>query len=187
MKINVIGCSGSGKSTFSHALASLFSVPYIELDALFWQQNWQPSSDEQLNDKLSAALKVASTGWVLDGNYTRTQPIKWQDADFVIWLDYSFIRTLYQNVRRTVSRIFNQKELWPNTGNYETWRKAFFSKDSIILWMLQTYHQGKDRRISSMADEQYKHIHFIRITTPKEADFFLELMRKKLQHADCNS
>ena len=76
MKINVIGCSGSGKSTFARQLASLYAVPYIEMDALHWQKNWQPATDEQLYKKLSQALQNAPNGWVLDGNYTRTQPIK---------------------------------------------------------------------------------------------------------------
>ena len=180
MKINIIGCSGSGKSTLGRALASLYSVPYIEMDALYWQKNWQPSTDEQLTEKLIHVLDSAADGWVLDGNYTRTQPIKWQDIDMVVWLDYSFSRTLYQSISRTFSRLINQKELWPNTGNVESWKKAFFSRDSIILWVLKTYHSGKARRIISMVDEQYQHIRFIRLTSPKETATFLQWMRKNI-------
>lgn len=36
MKINVVGTSGSGKSTFSRRLAAQLAIPYIEMDALFW-------------------------------------------------------------------------------------------------------------------------------------------------------
>lgn len=125
MKINVIGCSGSGKSTFARQLASLYAVPYIEMDALHWQKNWQPATDEQLYKKLSQALQNAPNGWVLDGNYTRTQPIKWKEVELVIWLDYSFLRTLYQSVRRVFSRIRSKQELWPDTGNYESWKNVF--------------------------------------------------------------
>lgn len=181
MKINVIGCSGSGKSTLSYALASLYSIPYIEMDALYWQRNWQPSTDEQLTEKLTHALDNATNGWVLDGNYTRTQPLKWKNVDMVIWLDYSFSRTLYQSISRTLSRLLSRKELWPNTGNVELWKKAFFSRDSIILWVLKTYHKGKTRRIASMVDQQYQHIRFGRLATPKETDTFLRLMQEKYQ------
>ncbi|AFH95937.1 adenylate kinase [Providencia stuartii] len=183
MKINVIGCSGSGKSTFARQLASLYAVPYIEMDALHWQKNWQPATDEQLYKKLSQALQNAPNGWVLDGNYTRTQPIKWKEVELVIWLDYSFLRTLYQSVRRVFSRIRSKQELWPDTGNYESWKNVFFSRDSILIWMITTYHKSKWPRIASMADKQYQHIRFIRLTSPKETQLFLTHLQKNVaQH-----
>ena len=46
-KINVVGTSGSGKSTFSRTLATKLVHPYIEMDAIFWKANWQESSDEE--------------------------------------------------------------------------------------------------------------------------------------------
>lgn len=45
-RINVIGTSGSGKSTFSRMLATTLGYPYIEMDAMFWQPNWQESSND---------------------------------------------------------------------------------------------------------------------------------------------
>ena len=48
MRINVIGTSGSGKSSFSKRLAEKLDVPYIELDALHWKPNWTESTDEEL-------------------------------------------------------------------------------------------------------------------------------------------
>ena len=74
MRINVLGTSGSGKSTFSKKLADKLNVPYVQLDELFWKPNWTESSDEELFPKLEKA--VSSDEWVLDGNYTRTIPIK---------------------------------------------------------------------------------------------------------------
>ncbi|MDW1988695.1 AAA family ATPase, partial [Vibrio sp. 811] len=35
-RINVIGSSGSGKSTFAKALAQKLDVTHIEMDKLFW-------------------------------------------------------------------------------------------------------------------------------------------------------
>ena len=183
MKINVTGTSGSGKSTFSKELSALLDVPYIELDLLFWKKNWQTSSDEELNQKLSNALSHAVNGWVLDGNYSRTQPIKWQHVDIVIFLDYSFIRTFYQSVKRTVSRILSQRELWPNTNNKDTWKKAFFSRDSIIFWMLKTYRKNRKQYIYNSTNKQYKHIQFVRLTSKKEAQLFLQLMQQHLNHS----
>ncbi|WP_369311178.1 adenylate kinase [Providencia rettgeri] len=181
MKINIIGTSGSGKSTLCQQLASLLDVPAIELDSLYWLADWQGSSDDALNRKLSAALEQATSGWVLDGNYTRTQPIKWKDVDMVIWLDYSLPRTLYQSIRRTVSRIRSGEELWKNTGNKECWKNAFFSRDSIILWLLKTYYPNKARNLKHMANINLRHIQFVRLTSPKETTLFLQQMKAQIQ------
>lgn len=40
-RINVVGTSGSGKSTFGRQLSQQICAPYIEMDALFWQPNWK--------------------------------------------------------------------------------------------------------------------------------------------------
>jgi energy-coupling factor transporter ATP-binding protein EcfA2 len=74
VKINVIGTSGSGKSTFAKALAQQLAIPYIEMDTLFWKPHWTGSSDAELFEKLEQAISQPS--WVLDGNYKRSQPIK---------------------------------------------------------------------------------------------------------------
>jgi hypothetical protein len=52
-------------------------------------------------------------------------------VDLVVWVDYSFWRTL---ARRSVARLraSRRQELWPGTGNCETFRRSFFSRDSII-------------------------------------------------------
>jgi adenylate kinase family enzyme len=97
MKINVIGTSGSGKSTLSRRLAAQLNVPYIEMDRLYWLPEWQGRSDEDFYALLEETLN-ATPGWVLDGNYNRSRPIKWRDVDLVIWLDYGFWRTLRQAV-----------------------------------------------------------------------------------------
>lgn len=45
-KINVVGTSGSGKSTFARMLANQLNAPYIEMDALHWLPEWR-SKDMQ--------------------------------------------------------------------------------------------------------------------------------------------
>ena len=131
-RVNVVGASGSGKSTFSKQLASQLEQPLIEMDALFWNSNWTESPDELFFARLRSAL--AHPRWVLDGNYDRTLPIKWQDVTAVIWLDYSLRRTLLQGLERALVRAWTRVELWPGTGNRESFRATFFSKKSVLLW-----------------------------------------------------
>ena len=170
MRINVIGTSGSGKTTFGRELASALQIPFIELDAIFWGPDWSEPDDSELFPKLSAAL--AGDHWVLDGNYTRTLDIKWERVETVIWLDFSFPRTVTQAVKRAVTRIISQEEIWPDTGNRESLKKLF-SRDSIVLWTIQAYSRNKKKYPRYIASEQYRSIIFHRIRSPKQAREFI--------------
>ena len=170
-RINVVGTSGSGKSTFSRQLSALLKYPYLEMDSMFWKPNWTESSDKEFFEVLETAL--CAEKWVLDGNYTRTAPIKLAKLDTVIWIDYSFPRTIYQAFKRAFIRSLTKQELWKNTGNVESFKKSFFSKDSVLLWTLKTFKVNRARYSNMFNDPQYKHINFIRITSPKMAKAFL--------------
>lgn len=175
MRINVIGTSGSGKTTFGRQLAEVLDLPFLEMDALFWGPDWSFPDDPEMFSRLEAALQ--GEDWVLDGNYTRTRKIKWARVDAVVWLDYSFPRTLSQAVSRALSRTFSGEELWPGTGNRETFRKLF-SRDSIVLWTIRTYGRNRRRITRWMAAEEYQRITFHRLRSPRAAEAFLERLRE---------
>ena len=63
-RINVIGTSGSGKTTFARELARLLGLPCYEMDALFWKAGWRESSDDELFRKVEDATSGAR--WVLE-------------------------------------------------------------------------------------------------------------------------
>lgn len=170
-KINVVGTSGSGKSTFSRLLARKLQYPHLEMDAMFWKPNWTESPDEEFFAELQSQLSVPE--WVLDGNYNRTRAIKWAEIDTVIWIDYSLPRTLFQAVKRAFVRSATKQEIWPDTGNIETFGKSFFSKDSILLWTLKTYNSNQERYQEMFKDPNFSHVDFIRITSPKMAKRFI--------------
>lgn len=167
-RINVVGTSGSGKSTFSKKLADALNVQYIEMDQIYWKKNWSEPEDETFFKELHKALEQDS--WVLDGNYTRTNTIKWDRCDTVIWLDYSFLRTFSQIIFRSISRALTQKELWLGTGNRESFRRSFFSKESVILWMITNYKKNRVKYKKIMQSNDYPHITFLHIKSPLEAN-----------------
>ena len=91
--------------------------------------------------KLEKALEPAT--WVLDGNYDRTKAIKWPRATMVIWLDLPYWQVLWQVFTRTMKRSLTQETLW--SGNQESLRKAFLSRDSILLWSISNLGNIRQR------------------------------------------
>ena len=168
-RINIVGSSGSGKSTAGKLIARKLGYPYVELDEIQWKPDWTESTEEELFTNLERSL--AGESWVLDGNYSKTVPIKWKRVQLVLWLDLPYWLILYQVISRTIRRSLTREELW--AGNRETLRKAFFDRDSIIWWSLT--HLGKNRRqyLAAMSDPRYSHISFVRIRTRKELALFL--------------
>lgn len=67
-RILVWGCSGSGKSTFARGLCWATGLPYISLDAHFWQPGWVESDRAEFRARMAPIL--AGEAWILDGNYT---------------------------------------------------------------------------------------------------------------------
>lgn len=178
-RINVIGVSGSGKSTFSTRLAALTGIPRVEMDRLYWKPAWTDPTDDEFFAKLAGALE--GDEWILDGNYSRTTPVKWRRAQLVIWLDYPFATTLWQSVTRSIARAIDGRELWPGTGNRESFRQTFFSRKSIVLWMITSWKRTRVKYSGAMADPGWSHIEFVRLTTRREADAYCERLAERLR------
>lgn len=171
----VIGTSCSGKTTFAKQLANILGVPHIELDAINWLPNWTERSNEEF--RLLVEKAVSADEWIVDGNYSRTRDIVWSRATALVWLDYSFPVVVTRAFSRTMRRVFDREVLY--SGNRETFRKAFLSKDSILLWMLKTYRRRR-REYSHLLKELHKRDREIRVfRTPEEAEQFLSQLNEK--------
>jgi len=175
-RINVVGTSGSGKTTFARELAELLNLPCCEMDQLFWKTDWRESSYEELFRKVREV--TSQRRWVLDGNYTRTTPIKWEQVQLVIWLDLSFVRTVFRVSKRTIHRAFTQQELWPGTGNRESLAKAFLSRESVIWWAITTHRKNRQKYRAMMNSPEYSSIQFLRLRSPKNIAYLLEGLRQ---------
>ena len=85
-KIIVIGCPGSGKSTFSKALHKATGIPLVHLDMLYWNTDKTTVEKAVFLERLSNALQ--EDRWIIDGNYASTMELRLQACDTVIFLDY---------------------------------------------------------------------------------------------------
>lgn len=99
-RILVIGCPGSGKTTFSLKLSKQLNIPCIHLDKLFWKNDWVECSKEEFDNLLDMELQKES--WIMDGNYSRTLSRRLQFADTVIYLDYPRLLCIYRVLKRVI-------------------------------------------------------------------------------------
>ena len=84
-RVIVTGLAGSGKSTFSRALAARTGLPVIHLDLYFWKPGWVAPSDREWRAKQNGVL--AGDAWIADGNYHETLDLRLARADTVVFLD----------------------------------------------------------------------------------------------------
>ena len=178
-RVSVVGSTGTGKTTFARDLAAILNVPHTELDAVVWQPNWKLLPPEEFQARVLPRL--AEPGWVIDGNYggAGVRPLIWDRADTIIWLDFSLTVIYRRLLSRTLARLRDGKELWPGTGNRETLRGVFLSRDSLLWWALKTYWRRKRNYAALLALPQYVHIQKLRFTRPSEADRWLGMERER--------
>ena len=85
-KIIVIGCPGSGKSTFARALHDKTGIPLYHLDMMYWNADKTTVEKSVFLERLSAVLEKDE--WIIDGNYGSTMELRMAACDTVIFLDY---------------------------------------------------------------------------------------------------
>ncbi len=85
-KIMVIGCPGSGKSTFSRTLHKLTGIPLFHLDMMNWNADRTTVDKAVFRERLSNTIQKDE--WIIDGNYGSTIELRLQACDTVIFLDY---------------------------------------------------------------------------------------------------
>ena len=167
--IIVNGPTCSGKTTLAASLAQKINVPHIEIDAMFWKPDWERTPDDELRAAISMVIDENPGGWVIDGNYSRTRDITLPLADTVIWLRLPFRVALWRLLKRTINRCIDRK---PVCGtNYESWRQAFFSRESLILYLI-THWQKYQKIGENIAQIPHKAL-LIELNSSREVAAFL--------------
>lgn len=85
-KVIVIGCPGSGKSTFARALHERTALPLHHLDMLYWNPDRTTVEKAVFYQKLRNILDTDA--WIIDGNYGGTMELRLRYCDTVFFLDY---------------------------------------------------------------------------------------------------
>jgi adenylate kinase family enzyme len=168
-RINVVGTSASGKTTFSRALADRLGIPHVELDALHWEADWREAPDEVMRERVDRATSGAE--WVVDGNYAVVREIVWARAEAVIWLDLPLRTVLWRYATRTRRRITSRDEIWRGTGNRERLTMHLLRRDGLLWWILSTYRRRRRDYPRLLAANP--RLHAVRLRSAAAADAWL--------------
>lgn len=114
MRIAIIGCGGSGKTTLGRRLGAALEAPVTHLDVLYYDDEWNTLP----KDKFVALQEdlVARDRWVIDGNFASTLPIRLRRATTVIFLDIHPLTCLAGIAQRRIKHGGGQDDA---TGVYD--------------------------------------------------------------------
>lgn len=139
----VIGCPGSGKSTFSRKLRDITGLPLYYLDLLWHKPDRTNVTREIFDERLHEIL--VRERWIIDGNYLRTLETRLQFCDAVFLLDYP----LEVCLAGAESRIGKKREdlPWVETefdGEFRQWILDFSEQQLPEIYaLLEQYREGK--------------------------------------------
>ena len=173
-RLIVIGTSGSGKTTFAEKLSALLGVKHIQIDAVNFLENWQERPPEEFKNLVDQ--EISANEWIMDGNYSRVREMTWRRATALVWLNYSFPVNFYRVVNRTLRRVFLRERLY--SGNRESFRQSFLSRDSIILWMLTSFRRRRRQYAELLQHPKWREKEIFVFTRPREAEEFLAQLRR---------
>ena len=161
----VVGPPGSGKTTLATTLAERLGLPYVEMDALWWEANWTEVGEDRLREKLEP---IAETDrWVVDGNYftVGSRAIVWPRADTIVWLDPPKWLAVSRVIRRTVRRSLTRTELW--AGNREHLRTVL-GPNELLRFLWREFPKYRNRYSTVADDPQLAHLTVVHLERARD-------------------
>jgi adenylate kinase family enzyme len=161
-RIAVVGCGGTGKSTFAAALSARTGIPVIHLDRHYWKPDWVETEREEW--RAVQRELIAGATWIVDGNYGATFDIRFAEADTVIVLSLPRWRCVYRALGRSLR-------------NHGTAIQAPGCKERIDLTFLRwvwRYPIDSRPRLDAALDRHRGRFRVVELTSPGAITAFLD-------------
>lgn len=142
-KVIIIGCPGSGKSTFARHLRDKTHLPLYYLDMIWHKPDKTNVTRNEFDCKLDEI--ICRDEWIVDGNYLRTLKKRLDKCDTVFLLDFS----LEVCISGVESRIGKRREdmPWIETEfdeEFKQWIIEFRETQLPQIYQLLKTHNDKN-------------------------------------------
>lgn len=127
MKIRIVGCSGTGKTTLAKELSEKYGIPHYDLDDFFWDNTARFYGTKRDNDSRDSLLNniVEQDDWIIEGVYFSWCKQTFERADQIYVLDVP--RKVY---RMRIIKRFALRKLGMEKGKKESLK----SLCSLLKW-----------------------------------------------------
>ena len=164
-RIMVIGCPGSGKSTFSRALHKVTGIPLFHLDMMYWNSDRTTVDKSVFQERLSNTIRKSE--WIIDGNYGSTMELRLQACDTAVFLNYPLEICLHGITERR--------------GKARTdipWIEPENEEDTEFIEFIKSYNSESRPKVMALLQKySYKDIYIFK--NRNEADEFLNRLQQE--------
>ena len=166
-RIAVVGCPGSGKTTFCRLLSNKTGLPIIHLDTYYHDKS-QPYFEAKNLHAWEAKITeiVGGEKWIMDGNFGSTFAQRFKRADTIIFLDYPRYLCLWRMLKRRLQFHSSTRQEMP-----EDWREKIDYGFLRYVWRFKRYSRPKI--MQALPDDITEVIIF---NGPSEAAKYLEML-----------
>lgn len=168
-RIAVVGCPGTGKTTFSRRLGQKTSLPVVHLDYYYHQKKYNYYHDKEAWVKRVEQL-INQDKWIIDGNYKSTFELRFKRADTIIFLDYPRRVAMYGAIKRRVEHRNKLREEMPSD-----WKEKANLEFLRYVWNFKKKHRGKILEALDKAKAQ----DILTFTNRQQAEEYLNALGNK--------
>jgi adenylate kinase family enzyme len=169
-RIVVVGVSGAGKTSLATRIGARLGIPHADMDGFFHGPAWARRPEAAAD----VAAFVAGDAWVTERPYAEVSEVVYARAQLVVWLDLPTWRSMWQVIRRTVSRRLGRTVLWNGNVEGPLWR-VVTDREHVVRWAWSTRHRYRDW--PGALHDEWPALPVVRLRSHAEADAWLDTLQ----------